>query len=304
MVCDIRAAGLNPIDLHIIEGKLKWISRYKLPHAIGFDASGVVSSVGNDVTRFKVGDEVFVRAPRSNIGSFAERIVLHEKYFALKPKHISHEQSASLPLVALTTLQGLSDRAHIKAGQRILIHAGSGGVGTFAIQYAKSQGLHVTTTTSSGNSEFVKNLGADVVIEYDKEDYRSLPSNYDVVFDTLGGSTTLDSFKVCKTGGVVVSIAGPPDREFARQVGAGPLFSLIMRFVSRKVFSASRRTGIRYFRFLTESSGIQLGEISLLVDQGKVKPVIDKQYKFEDLPEALEYLKKGRARGKVVIKVS
>jgi len=300
-VCDIRAAALNPIDLAIIRGDLKRINHYRMPRRIGFDASGVVSAVGSAVTRFKPGDEVFVRASRDTIGTFAEAIALDETFFAGKPAPLSHAEAASLPLVGLTTVQGLVDRAKARPGQRILIHAGSGGVGTFAVQFAKASGLDVTTTTSSRNAEFVRSLGADTVIEYDKRDYRQLPGGYDIVFDTLGKGYTLDAFRAARRGGVVISIAGPPDRQFADQVGANLLVRLAMRLMSRRVYAASRETGVAYHRFLTESNGQQLQRIGEMVEEGRIKPVIDRTFPFEELPAALRHLATGRARGKVVL---
>ncbi len=301
VVCDIVAAALNPIDLKIIEGDLKRINRYRMPHRIGFDASGTVRTVGAGVTAFKPGDEVFVRASRDTIGTFAERVALDQSFFAPKPATLTHAEAASLPLVGLTVVQGLIDRAHARAGQRILIHAGSGGVGTFAVQFAKVMGLRVTTTTSSRNAEFVRGLGADEVIAYDKQDYMTLPGGYDIVLDTLGGDVTLDSFKVATRGGAVVSIVGPPDRQFPDQVGANPLVRLVMRFMARRVFAASRETGVAYYRFLTESNGSQLADIARLADAGRIRPVIDRVFPFEALPAAFERLATGRARGKIVL---
>lgn len=304
VVCDIAAAALNPIDLKIIEGDLKRINRYAMPHRIGFDASGTVRAVGAGVTAFKPGDAVFVRASRDTIGTFAQQIALDASFFARKPATLTHVEAASLPLVGLTVVQGLMDRAHAVAGQCILVHAGSGGVGSFAVQFAKAMGLHVTTTTSSRNANFVRGLGADAVIAYDKQDYRTLPGRYDIVLDTLGGEVTLDAFKVAKRGGAVVSIVGPPDRRFGAQVGAGPFIRLAMRVMARPVFAASRRTGVAYHRFLTESDGAQLAGIARLADEGRIKPVIDQVFPFEALPAAFERLATGRARGKIVLEVA
>jgi alcohol dehydrogenase len=303
IVCEIAAAALNPIDLRIIEGDLKRVSHYAMPHTIGFDASGTVKTVGSNVKSFRSGDEVYVRASRETIGTFAERIALPQAFFAHKPATLSHQEAASLPLVALTTVQGLIDRAHAKAGQRILIHAGSGGVGSFAIQFAKAKGLHVTTTTSSRNADFVRGLGADIIIAYDKQNYLDEPAGYDIVFDTLGEQFTLDAFKVARRGGVVVSIAGPPDRQFADQVGANVFVRLVMRFLSRRVFAASREAGVGYFRFLTESNGVQLADVARLVDTGRIKPVVDEILPFEQLSDAFRHLESKRARGKIVLSV-
>jgi alcohol dehydrogenase len=302
VVIDIHAASLNPIDFKLVHGALKRISKYKLPRPIGFDASGVVAAVGPGASKFKPGDAVYVRASRDSIGTFAEQIALPEKLVAPKPAALSHVEAASLPLVGLTTLQGFG-RAGARAGQRILIHAGSGGVGTFAVQYAKHLKLHVTSTTSSRNADFVKSLGADRVIAYDCENYLEQGGGYDIVYDTLGGAFTVDAFKVVKRGGIVISLSGPPDRDFARREGAGLLVRIAVWLMGRKVYAASAKAGAAYCWFFTESNGDQLREIAALVECGAIKPVIDREFAFEKLPEALAYLEAGRARGKVVLKV-
>jgi alcohol dehydrogenase len=302
VLIEIHAASLNPIDFKIARGDLKRISRYKLPRPIGFDASGIVKSAGAGATRFRPGEAVYVRASRDTIGTFAELIALPEKFVAVKPATISHAEAASLPLVGLTTLQGFA-RAGARAGQRILIHAGSGGIGTFAVQYARYLGLHVSTTTSSKNVDFVKSLGADRVIAYDRENYLEQDGDYDIVYDTLGGAFTVDAFKVVKRGGVVISLSGPPDRDFARREGAGWLVRVAVWLMGRKVYAASAKAGAGYCWFFTEANGDQLHDIATLVDSGAIKPVIDREFAFEQLPAALSYLEGGRARGKVVLKV-
>jgi alcohol dehydrogenase len=299
---EIHAASLNPIDFKIAHGDLKRVSKYRLPRPFGFDASGIVLSVGAHVTRFKPGDAVYARASRETIGTFAEKIALSQEFVALKPVSVSHAQAAALPLVGLTTLQGFS-RVKARAGQRILIHAGAGGIGTFAVQYARHLGLEVTTTTSSKNVEFVKSLGADRVIAYDRENYLEAGGGYDIVYDTLGAAFTVDAFKVVKRGGAVISLSGPPDRDFARREGAGWLVGVAVWLMSRKVYAASAEAGASYCWFFTEPNGEQLREIAGLVDGGAIKPVIDREFAFEQLPDALTYLEAGRARGKVVLRV-
>jgi alcohol dehydrogenase len=298
----IHAASLNPIDFKIVRGDLKRVSKYQLPRTFGFDASGVVLSAGTQTTQFKPSDAVYLRASRETIGTFAEQIALPEAFVALKPASISHAQAASLPLVGLTTLQGF-EKVGARAGQRILIHAGAGGIGTFAVQYAKHIGLHVTSTTSSKNADFVKSLGADRIIAYDRENYLEQGGGYDIVYDTLGGAFTVDAFKVVKRGGAVISLSGPPDRDFARRMGAGLVVRVAVWLMSRKVYAASEAAGASYCWFFTEPSGDQLREITGLVDAGAIKPVIDREFAFEELPAALAYLEKGRARGKVVLQV-
>jgi alcohol dehydrogenase len=298
----IHAASLNPIDFKTVRGDLKRISKYRLPRPFGFDASGSVISAGAGAIKFKPGDAVYARASRDTIGTFAEQIALPEKFVALKPATISHAAAASVPLVGLTTLQGLG-RAGARAGQRILIHAGSGGVGTFAVQYASHLGLDVSSTTSSKNADFVKSLGADRVIAYDRENYLEQGGGYDIVYDTLGGAFTVDAFRVVKRGGVVISLSGPPDRDFARREGLGWLVGVVVRLMGRKVYAASAQAGAAYCWFFTEANGDQLRDIAALVDKGAIKPVIDREFAFEQLPDALSYLEAGHARGKVVLKV-
>ncbi|MEO8670625.1 MAG: NADP-dependent oxidoreductase [Tahibacter sp.] len=298
------AAGINPIDYKIAAGALRRVHTLALPAAFGFDGSGIVEAVGASVRAFKAGDAVFVRAPRERMGSFAEYLATDQQFVAKAPFAIPLIEAASIPLVALTTVQGLVDRAQARPGQRILIHAGSGGLGSFAIQYAKRVlGLHVTTTTSSRNQAWVRELGADVVIAYDEQDYRALPARYDIVFDTLGGAATAASFDLLNPGGVVVSVAGPPDRHFARQVHAGPVLSAILWLMGARMRQRARAKNARYFRFLTESSGAQLESIARLLTAGTIKAVIDQVFPFERAIEALEYAAQGRAKGKVMLQI-
>jgi alcohol dehydrogenase len=302
VLIEIHAASLNPIDFKLVRGDLKRVSKYQLPRPFGFDAAGFVLSAGALAIRFKPGDAVYARASRETIGTFAEKIALPQEFVALKPAAISHAEAAALPLVGLTTLQGFA-RVKAQAGQRILIHAGAGGIGTFAIQYARHLGLDVTTTTSSKNVDFVKSLGADRVIAYDRGNYLEQGGDYDIVYDTLGGAFTVDAFKVVKRGGAVISLSGPPDRDFARREGAGWLVRVAVWLMSRKVYAASAEAGATYCWFFTEPNGDQLREIAGLVDGGAIKPVIDREFAFDQLPAALSYLEAGRARGKVVLRV-
>ena len=297
----VAAASLNPIDYKLLHGDLHRVHPLHFPNSLGFDAAGVVEATGDAVLDFRVGDHVFVRASRETIGTFAERTVQPARFVARKPLNIDMAGSASLPLVALTSVQGLVDRAQAKTGQRILIHAGSGGLGSFAIQYARHLGLIVDTTTSAKNADWVKLLGADTVISYDREDYRQRGAIYDLVFDTLGGAHTLQSFAVLKPGGTVVSVAGPPDRDMAARFGRSLPLRFGMWAMARKVYALARKKHARYFRFLTESNGQQLAAIAGLVEAGAIRPVIDRAFEFEQCVEAFEYLLAGRAKGKVIL---
>lgn len=300
----VHAASLNPIDYKLLHGDLKKVMPMPFPITMGFDAAGVVDSVGNAVTKFKVGDKVYVRASRETLRAFAEYTVQPEAFVALMPNACSFEESASFPLVALTTVQGFVDRAHLKSGDSILIHAGSGGLGSFAIQYAKQMGLIVHTTTSSKSADWVQRLGAEKVFCYDQVDIGAINNQYDAVFDTLGGKETLQAFVQIKSGGVVISVAGPPDIEMRNKFASNPVMRFVMWMMSSKVYAAAKTKNARYFRYLTESSGEQLSRITPLVEQGKIKAVIDRVFPFEQGVEAFEYLVAGRAKGKVIVKMN
>lgn len=303
VLINVHAASLNPIDYKIVQGGLKRIEKRRFPSVLGFDVSGAVLATGDKVKRFKTGDAVYARAPRERIGTFAEQTAIDESYVAIKPQALSHLEAASIPLVGLTTVQALVDRAHAKRGQSVLIHAGSGGVGTFAIQYAKALGLQVTTTASSKNAAWVQALGADEVICYDRENYLDRGATYDIVYDTLGQNYTTDAFKVVKRGGVVVSIAGGPDKQLAAQVNAGWFLRLAMNLMSRHVYKLAERTGAAYYRFLTTSNGAQLTDIAALIEAGKIKAVIEKVYPFTQIIEAMTYAAAGRVKGKIVVQM-
>ena len=300
----VYAASVNPIDYKLLHGDLKKIMPIQFPITMGFDAAGVVEAVGTSVSKFSVGDKVYVRASRESLRALAEYTVQPEIFVAFMPTNCSFEQAASFPLVALTTVQGFIDRAHLKSGDSILIHAGSGGLGSFAIQYAKQMGLIVHTTTSAKNADWVQALGADKVFCYDQKDVADTTNQYDAVFDTLGGGHTLQAFVQIKTGGVVISVAGPPDNEMRQKFGSNFIVRFFMWMMARKVYAAAQAKNARYYRYLTESNGEQLGQISALVEQGKIKAIIDQVFPFEQGIKAFEYLAAGRAKGKVIIKIN
>ncbi|MGH3561921.1 MAG: NADP-dependent oxidoreductase, partial [Mycobacterium sp.] len=213
------------------------------------------------------------------------------------------EQAASVPLVGLTAWQALIEKAKLQAGQKVLIHAGSGGVGTFAIQLAKHLGATVATTTSTANVEWVKDLGADVVIDYKTDDFETILRDYDVVFDTLGGETLDKSFRVLKPGGKVISVAGPPEPDFAKEFGLNWFLIQAMRVLSLKIRRKAKRRGVGYSFLFMKANGDQLRELGSLIDSGAIRPVIDRVFPFQSTLEALAYVEQGRAKGKVVVKV-
>lgn len=299
----IHAASVNPVDLKIRDGKLKLILPYRLPFVLGNDLAGVVVRVGSRVQRFKPGDEVYARPDQDRIGAFAEFISIKEDAVANKPRDLTMEEAASIPLVALTAWQALIERANLKAGEKVLIHAGSGGVGTIAIQLAKHFGATVATTTSTANIDWVKRLGADIVIDYKSDDFETILHDYDVVLDTLGGEVLEKSLRVLKPGGKLISISGPPDPDFAKDIGSSWVLRLAMRLLSYRIRKKAKRYHVRYSFLLMRSSGDQLREIGSLIDSGAIHPVVDRVFPFESTKEALAYVEKGRAKGKVIVKV-
>ncbi|NKJ09059.1 NADP-dependent oxidoreductase [Rhizobium sp. SG741] len=299
----INAASVNPVDAKIRDGEFKLVLPYRLPLILGNDAAGVVVRVGSKVRKFKTGDEVYGRPAKDRIGTFAEFIAINEADVAMKPKNLTMEEAASVPLVALTAWQALVDRANLKKGQKILIHAGSGGVGAIAIQLAKHIGATVATTTSTANVDLVGSLGADVVVDYKKDDFENVLQGYDVVLNSLGKDTLEKSLRVLKPGGKLISISGPPDPEFARESGSGWLLRQAMRLLSFSIRRKSKRHRVSYsFLFMKPSSG-QLEQIASLIEAGAIRPVVDRVFPFEKTNEALAYVETGRARGKVVIAV-
>ena len=299
----IHAASINPIDFKTREGKVKAILPYRLPFRFGSDLAGVVEGVGPGVTAFKAGDEVYGRASKMRIGSFAEAIAISEADIAPKPASLDMQAAASVPLAALTAWQSFVERAKLRPGQKVLIHAGSGGVGTFAIQIASHLGALVATTTSTANVDWVKALGADLVIDYRKQDFTELLGDYDVVLDTLGGEALRRSVGVLRPGGRIISISGPPDPAFAKEFGAGFVLSVAMRLMSMGIRRLCRRHGVEYQFFFMRPSGTQLRELGALIDAGKLRPVVDRVFPFAETKAALDYVQTGRAKGKVVIAV-
>lgn len=303
VLVEIHAAGVNPLDGKIRDGEFKLILPFRLPLIVGNEFAGVVARIGASVRNFKVGDEVYARPHHDRIGAFAEYIAVDAGDIARKPNDITMIEAASLPLVALTAWQALVNRAKLQKGQRVLIHAGSGGVGTIAIQLAKSLGAIVAATTSGANVALVRSLGADVVIDYKKEDFEKVIDGYDVVLNSLGTATLEKSLAVLKPGGKLISISGPPDPVFAMQIGAGWPLRLVMRLLSFGIRRKAKRRGIDYsFLFMT-ANGAQLEKITALVEKGVIRPVIDKVFALEDAAKAIEYLETGRAKGKVVVTV-
>jgi NADPH:quinone reductase-like Zn-dependent oxidoreductase len=297
VLIEVKAAAINPIDKSSILGNLQGMLPIPLPSTSAYDVSGIVVEKGDEVTNFEIGDLVYSRVPQEQMGTLAEFVIVTSNAVSKKPGNISFEEAASLPLAGLTALQSL-EYAGIKESDKVLIHAGSGGVGSFAIQYAKAKGAYVYTTTSTSNVEWVKELGADRVIDYKTEDYKAIVKDADIVFDTLGKNYTTEAFAVVKKGGMVVSVVGPLDEESAKMFGMADykLPTELSNLVSEKEAT--------YKFIFMHPNGSHLGEIKALVEDGKIKPIIDKVYPFSESIKAFTHLASGRAKGKIVVKIS
>jgi alcohol dehydrogenase len=303
VLIEVHATAINLLDSKIRNGEFKFILPYKTPFVLGHDVAGVVTKIGARVQQFKVGDEVYARPADHRIGTFANFIAVKEADVAIKPKKLSMEEAASIPLVGLTAWQALIEKGNLKKGQKVFIQAGSGGVGTFAIQLAKYLGATVATTTSTANIELVKSLGADVVIDYKKDDFEKTLHGYDLVLNSQDGKTLEKSLRVLKPGGKLISISGPPDPDFAEEIGAPWFVKLITRLLGSGVRKKAKQLKV-YFSFLfMKANGSQLKEITDLINAGTIIPVIDKVFPFESIKEAMTYVESGRAKGKVVVKI-
>jgi alcohol dehydrogenase len=303
VLIQVHAASVNPVDFKIRNGELKPLLPYKLPLIMGSDLAGVVISAGPDVEAIKAGDEVYARVDKDRIGTFAEMAAVSEHAVAKKPRTLDMVHAASVPLVGLTAWQALVEKAQLQTGQTVLIHAGSGGVGTIAIQLAKHLGATVATTTSTVNVDWVKRLGADVVIDYTKDEFETIVRDYDVVLDTLGGEMLEKSLQVVRPGGKVISVAGPPEPDFAREYGLNWFLIQAIRALSFRIRRKAKRRKVSYSFLFMKPSGSQLRELGTLIDSGAIRPVVDRIFPFPSTPEALDYVEKGHAKGKVVVQM-
>ncbi len=303
ILVQVHAAGLNPIDYMIPKGTFKPMLKFQLPATLGSDLAGIVMEVGNRVTRFKPGDAVFASIFDLGTGALAEFAVVPEKAAAPKPANLDFVQAASIPMVGLTSWQALKERAKLRPGQKVFIPAGSGGIGTFAIQLAKHIGARVGTTTSTGNVDLVRSLGADEVVDYKKQEFEEVLRNYDAVLGTVRGDAIEKSLQILKPKSNIVSLIGPPDAAFARGRGMNCFFTFVFGLLSRKIIRRARKRGIEYSFLFAHPDGQQLTEIGELLKAGRIRPLIDKVFPFDQAKDALAYLEKGRAKGKVVVQI-
>ena len=303
VLVQVHAAGVNLLDAKLRNGEFKLILPYKTPFVLGHDVAGVVVKVGRGVQRFKLGDEVYARPDDLRIGTFAEYVPVKESSLAFKPKNLSMEEAASLPLIALTAWQALVEKAQLKEGQKVFIQAGSGGVGSFAIQLAKHLGAIVATTTSTANVAWVKALGADVVVDYKKDDFENVLSDYDVVLNSQDGKALEKSLNILKAGGQLISISGPPTPEFAEELKLPWIVKQVTSALSFGTRRKAKQRDIDFSFLFMKANGSQLQQITSLIEAGIIRPVVDRVFPFESTNEAMAYVESGRAKGKVVVKI-
>lgn len=297
----IHATAINLLDSKVRDGEFKLFLPYRPPFILGHDLAGTVIRTGANVRQFKPGDAVYGRPRDGRVGTFAESIAVNAADLALKPARLSMEEAASVPLVGLTAWQALVELGQVQPGQKVFIQAGSGGVGTFAIQLAKHLGATVATTTSAANAELVRSLGADVVIDYKTQNFEQLLSGYDLVLNSQDAQTLAKSLNVLKPGGKLISISGPPDVRFAKSLGLNPTLRFVVRMLSRGIVKKAKRRGVDYTFLFMRADGRQLAEIAKLIDAGVIRTVVDKIFPFAQTADALAYVETGRAKGKVVV---
>jgi alcohol dehydrogenase len=300
----VKAASINPVDFKIRAGQLRLAKGFPLPIVFGNDLAGVVSAVGAQVKEFKAGDEVYARVDKNKLGAYAERAAVDADFVALKPKSLSIQDAAGVPLVALTAWQAIFEALSVKAGEKVFVPAGAGAVGMFAVQFAKRAGAYVATSASGDGVAFAKGLGADLVLDYKKEDPYAKLAGYDAVFDVLGGEQLKSSFKILKRGGRLVSIAGMPDAEALKDMGAGGLRQWIFKMLSAPLRKMAAKHGATYRYIFMRCDGKQLTEIARLIDAGELKTRTDKVFPWNQFKEAIAYCEAGKAKGKVILSIS
>jgi alcohol dehydrogenase len=303
VLIQIHAASINQLDAKLKSGEFKLLLPYRFPLILGHDVAGIITKVGSKVGKFKEGDEVYARPADFKIGTFAEYISVNESDVALKPKNITMEEAAGIPLVGLTVWQAFMHKARLIKGRRVFIQAGSGGVGTIAIQLAKHLGATVATTTSAANFELVRSLGADIVIDYKTQDFETILKDYDFVLNSQDEKTLIKSLRILKSGGSVISISGPPDNAFAKEMRLAWFMKAVIFFLSRKVRIQAKKRNVKYSFLFMKANGEHLSEMGQLIETNIIRPVVDRVFSFNQLNDAISYASSGRAKGKVIVKV-
>jgi NADPH:quinone reductase-like Zn-dependent oxidoreductase len=305
ILVEVRAAGLNPVDFKFRQGKLRVILRPKLPFVLGNELAGEVIAVGRDVKRFRVGDRVFARVAKERAGGFAEQACVDEDHAAHMPRDLDFTAAAAVPLAGLTALQALRDELGVQPEQRLFISGGAGGVGTFAIQIAKWLGAHVTTTASKRGEALVRSLGCDEVIDYTAQELSEAGRSFDAGLDLVGGKTLQQMFDIMKPGARIVSVAALPEPQTAiKDLGGRPALSALFWTISYGIRSRARRAEVGYRYLFMHPSGSDLALLAELIEQGQLKVIVDRIYPFAQIADALAYVQSGRAKGKVVVKMS
>ncbi|WP_328611650.1 NADP-dependent oxidoreductase [Amycolatopsis sp. NBC_00345] len=299
----VRAAGLNPVDYKVRDGRLRLMTRFELPQVAGSELAGVVEGLGSGSSRFAVGDRVYARVDKTKLGAYAPYAVVDEGFVAKMPESLDFAEAAGLPLAGLTALQALRDELAVSPGDRLFISGGAGGVGTLAIQLATWMGAKVATTASPRGEELVRSLGAETVIDYRTQKFKDVLSGYDGALDLTGGPDLADSFTILKPGAKTVSIAGIPLPANVKDDDTRPLFPTLLRILSAKTVWQARRSGVGYRYMFMHPSGEDLDLLASLVDSGRLKAVLDRVFPFEQIADAFAYLEQGRAKGKVVVRL-
>ena len=304
VLIEVRAVAVNVLDVKIKHGDFKQILKYNMPLVLGNDVAGVVTKVGKDVKKFKVGDIVYAYPGAKEIGTFSEYTAISEPALAVAPQNVSAAAASGVPLVGLTAWQALVEKANVQPGQKVFIQAGTGGVGSIAIQLAKHLGAYVATTAAAKNEAMLKKLGADIVIDYKTQDFETELEDYDVVLHSQDAQTLEKSLHILKPGGCLISISGPPDPAYAKAAGLPLLLQFAIKGLSFKVRRAAKKLGVSYSFLLVRPEGMQLQEITKLIESGIIKPIVDTVYDFKDTPKALDHVESGRSKGKVVITIT
>ena len=299
----IMVAGVNPLDNMIIRGEVKMITPYKLPLILGNEFSGVVEEVGNNVDEFSVGDRVYCRMPLDKIGAFAEFAAVNKNALAKIPDYLSFEQAACVPLTALTAYQSF-DLMKVKENERIFISGGTGSLGAMAIPIAKSFGLKVITNGSAKNKERVIDLGVDEFIDYRTQDYSEILSDIDYVLDTLGEKELEKEFKILKNDGILVSLKGMPNKEFAQRMGLSSIKKVLFGVVGRKFDKMAQKKNQKYYFLFVNENGAQLSQVSKIFEQNKIQPSIDEIFELSEVNKALKKVDNGGSKGKTLIKIN
>lgn len=303
VLVQVHAASVNPVDFKIRDGVLRLLINYRMPIVLGFDFAGTVAQVGRAVTGFQVGDQVYGLPRRTMIGTFAEFFAVKAEDIALKPRNLTFVEAASIPLVGLTTYQAFNELMRLQAGERILVQAGAGGIGTFAIQLARVMGAFVATTASPAGKALVTRLGADLVIDYREEDFWKVLAGYDCLYDVFGGKSLDEGFKILRRGGRIVSLNGTPNARFGKVQHLGFLKTTALRVASIPLTLREKRYGVTYDMIFVRPDGHQLDILRGLYEEGRIVPVIDKVFPLGEAQKALDYSQSGRAKGKIVLKV-